>query len=72
MYLSDMFLNSNIDSEELAREQNVILEEIKRRDDEPDDLVHDMFAQTLWPGHVLGKSIIGTPESVSGLKSSKI
>ena len=61
--LADMFLNSNIDSEELAREQNVILEEIKRRDDEPDDLVHDVFAQTLWPGHVLGKSIIGTPET---------
>ncbi len=67
--LADMFLNSNIDPEELAREQNVILEEIKRRDDEPDDLVHDMFAQTMWPNHVLGKSIIGTPETVSALKS---
>lgn len=70
--LADMFLNSNIDSEELAREQNVILEEIKRRDDEPDDLVHDVFAQTLWPGHVLGKSIIGTPETVSGLKAADL
>jgi len=67
--LADMFLNSNVDSEELRREQNVILEEIKRRDDEPDDLVHDVFAETMWPGHVLGKSIIGTPETVSGLKS---
>ena len=70
--LADMFLNSNVDPEELAREQNVILEEIKRRDDEPDDLVHDMFAQTLWPGHVLGKSIVGTPETVSGLKSNDL
>ena len=70
--LADMFLNSNVDGEELAREQNVILEEIKRRDDEPDDLVHDVFAQILWPDHVLGKSIIGTPESVSGLKSKDL
>ena len=70
--LADMFLNSNVDPEELAREQNVILEEIKRRDDEPDDLVHDVFAQTLWPDHVLGKSIIGTPETVSGLKSNDL
>ncbi len=70
--LADMFLNSNIDAEELAREQNVILEEIKRRDDEPDDLVHDVFAQTLWPGHVLGKSIIGTPETVSSLQSGDL
>ncbi len=67
--LCDMFLNSVVDPEELAREQNVILEEIKRRDDEPDDLVHDVFAEAMWPGHVLGKSVIGTPDTVSGLKS---
>ena len=70
--LSDLFLNSIIDSEELGREQNVILEEIKRRNDEPDDLVHDVFTETLWPGHVLGKSVIGTPETVAGLKSSDL
>lgn len=70
--LSDIFLNSTIDSEELAREQNVILEEIKRRDDEPDDLVHDVFAETLWPTHVLGKSVIGTPETVSSFKSKDL
>ena len=66
--LSDMFLNSSLDPEEMGRELNVILEEIKRRDDEPDDLVHDLFTETLWPGHVLGKSVIGTPETVSALK----
>jgi predicted Zn-dependent peptidase len=66
--LSDMVLNSVMDPEELGRELNVILEEIKRRDDEPDDLVHDVFAETMWPEHVLGKSVIGTPETVSILK----
>lgn len=70
--LSDMFLNSSIEPEELAREENVILEEIKRRDDEPDDLVHDVFAETLWPGHVLGKAIIGTPETVSSFKQADL
>jgi predicted Zn-dependent peptidase len=70
--LSDMFLNSLIEPEELAREENVILEEIKRRDDEPDDLVHDVFAETLWPEHVLGKSIIGTPETVSSFKQADL
>ena len=70
--LSDLFLNSLVDQEELKREQNVILEEIKRRNDEPDDLVHDMFTETLWPGHVLGKSVIGTPETVSALKSKDL
>jgi predicted Zn-dependent peptidase len=70
--LSDMFLNSLIDQEELTREQNVILEEIKRRDDEPDDLVHDLFAETAWPNHVLGKSVIGSPGTVSSFKSQDL
>ena len=70
--LSDMFLNSLLDPEEMGRELNVILEEIKRRDDEPDDLVHDVFTETLWPGHVLGKSVIGTPKTVAALTPKKL
>jgi predicted Zn-dependent peptidase len=61
-----------IDPEELAREENVILEEIKHRDDEPDDLVHDLFAETLWPKHALGKAIIGTPETVAALRQADL
>ncbi|BDI32265.1 peptidase M16 [Capsulimonas corticalis] len=70
--LTDMFLNSSFDAEELGREKNVILEEIKQRDDEPDDLVHDLFAEVTWPGHVLGKSVIGTPETVSSFNSDDL
>ena len=66
--LSDMFLNSVIDLSELKRETNVILEEIKRHEDQPDDLVHDVFFETIWPKHVLGKSVIGTVETVSSFK----
>jgi predicted Zn-dependent peptidase len=50
----------------------VILEEIKRRDDEPDDLVHDIFTETMWPSHVLGKSVIGTAETVSALSPADL
>jgi predicted Zn-dependent peptidase len=63
--LSDMFLHSVVEPAELKREQNVILEEIKRHEDQPDDLVHDVFFQTVWPKHVLGKSVIGTTETVA-------
>lgn len=70
--LSDMFHHSAIEPAELAREENVILEEIKRRDDEPDDLVHDLFSETLWPAHVLGKSVIGTPETVSSFRQDDL
>ena len=43
--LTDMLRNSLLDSEELSREQNVVLEEIKRYQDQPDDLVHDLFGE---------------------------
>lgn len=65
--LSDMYVNSLFDEEETARERKVVLEEIKRRDDDPDDLVHDLFAQTIFPNHPLGLPVIGTSEVVGSL-----
>lgn len=65
--LADMFLNSIFDPAEIVLEKNVVLEEIKRHEDSPDDLVHDMFAQTVWNEHPLGRSVIGVRESVEGL-----
>jgi len=60
--VSDMVLNSMLDPVEIEREKNVVLEEIKRHLDTPEDEVHDMLAQTLWQGHRLGNSVIGSPE----------
>lgn len=65
--LSDMMLNSVLDPQEMKLEKKVVLEEIKRHEDTPDDLVHDMFTQTVWMGHPLGNSILGTREAVSAL-----
>ncbi|MCX6375205.1 MAG: pitrilysin family protein [Armatimonadetes bacterium] len=65
--LSDMLLNSKLDPQEIVLEKNVVLEEIKRHEDTPEDLVHDMLVETVWSGHPLGKSIIGTQESVGSL-----
>lgn len=64
--LTDMMLHSLIDPEELKREQGVVLEEIKRSEDEPSDHVHELHLAARWPSHQLGKPIIGTKESVSG------
>src|SRR5882757_7872974 len=50
---------------ELAREQGVILEEIKMDEDNPDYLVHEIFTQNLWKGDALGRPILGTVETVS-------
>ncbi len=59
--VSDMVLNSVLDPAEIDREKNVVLEEIKRHEDTPEDQVHDLLAQTLWKGHRLGNSVIGSP-----------
>lgn len=58
--ISDMVLNSVFDPAEISREKNVVLEEIKRHEDTPEDEVHDLLAQTLWKGHKLGNAVIGT------------
>jgi predicted Zn-dependent peptidase len=63
--LTDMMLHSLIEPEELKREQGVVLEEIKRGEDEPGDHVHDVHLEGRWPHHQLGRPIIGTKESVS-------
>jgi predicted Zn-dependent peptidase len=66
--LSDMMLHSTIDPEELAREEKVVLEEIKRSEDEPSDHVHELHVNRRWAGNPFGKPILGTPESVAGFK----
>jgi predicted Zn-dependent peptidase len=66
--LADMLLRPALEPEALERERQVILEEIKMYEDAPDDLVHDLFAAALWPGHPLGQSISGSHESVVKLR----
>jgi predicted Zn-dependent peptidase len=63
--LADMFQHSLFDPQELAKEQKVVLEEIKMYDDSPDELVHDLFLQTMWSGSNLGEPTIGTVDSVT-------
>jgi predicted Zn-dependent peptidase len=65
--LTDMFLHSCFEPAELAKEQKVILEEIKMYDDSPDDLIHDLFLQTMWSGSNLGEPTIGFAETVVAL-----
>ncbi|CCO09413.1 M16 family metallopeptidase [Desulforamulus hydrothermalis] len=65
--LTDMLFHSKISEQDVEREKNVILEEIKMYEDAPDELVHDMFAKTIWSGHSLGRPIIGSSETVSSL-----
>lgn len=63
--LSDMLLHSALDPDEMTREKSVVLEEIKMYEDSPEDKVHEVFEETLWRSHPLGRAIIGTEKTVS-------
>src|SRR5271170_1857714 len=63
--LADMVLDPKFAVEDIAREQGVVLEEIRMTQDNPEDLVHELFTQNFWHPHALGRPILGTPETVS-------
>lgn len=63
--LADMFFNSTFVEEELKKEKNVVLEEIKMYEDTPDDIVHDLLSKAIYENHALGYSILGTEETLS-------
>jgi len=62
--LSDIVLNPTFPEAEMKRERNVIFEEINMVEDSPQDLVQDIYAESLWQGHPLGRPISGTKASV--------
>ncbi len=64
--LSDMLLEPRFAPEDIDRERSVILEEIRMTQDNPEDLVHELFTQNFWNPHALARPILGTPETVSG------
>ena len=70
--LSDLVTNPVFAPEDIDREQKVVLEEIKMVEDTPDDLVHEIFAESYWNGHPLGRPILGTPQSVSALNQATL
>ena len=70
--LTDLVSNPIFASEEINREKKVVLEEIKMVEDTPDDLVHEIFAESFWNGHPLGRPILGTPDSVAALDQATL
>lgn len=70
--LSDMFFNSLYDPQEIEKEKNVVIEEIKMYQDTPDELIHDLFSQYAWTNDPLGKPILGIEDTIRGLSRDKI
>jgi predicted Zn-dependent peptidase len=70
--LTDLVLNPVFAPPDIERERGVILEEIKIDEDNPDVLVHELFTQSFWKGHPLGKPILGTTETVKRLGQEQL
>jgi len=63
--LSDIVRHPKFIPDEVEKERKVIYEEIKMVDDTPDELVYDIFSESFWKNHPLGRPIQGTMRSVS-------
>ena len=70
--LSDLVLHPTFAEEDIAREQGVILEEIKMDEDNPDYLVHELFTQRFWKGDALGRPILGTAKTVASFDQKTV
>jgi predicted Zn-dependent peptidase len=63
--LFDIVTDSKLTADDIERERMVILEELKMYQDLPQDYVHSLFEEVMWPGHPLGRDIGGTLDSVA-------
>jgi predicted Zn-dependent peptidase len=70
--LADVFHHSVFDPLEIKKEKKVVLEEIKMVEDDPEELLNDFYLEQVWKKNPLGRSILGTLETVSSLKREDI
>ncbi len=70
--LSDIFLNSVFDLEEIDKERHVILQEISMVEDSPEEHIHDLFNNLFWINHPLGKPILGTGKTVTAINRDEM
>src|SRR3954466_12828809 len=59
-------------ADEVESERQVILEEILMHEDEPSELVHDLFIEALFPDHPVGREVLGTADTISALNRDAI
>jgi predicted Zn-dependent peptidase len=70
--LSDIVWRPALSAADVESERQVILEEIRMRDDTPDDVVHELFGSTLFPDHPLGREVLGTRASIEAMSRDAI
>ena len=70
--ISDLITSSVVSVLDVDAERKVVLEEIAMRDDDPSDLVHDLYAETYYGDTLLGRPILGTIDSIKGMSRNTV
>jgi len=70
--LLDMLRRPLLKAQDVESERNVILEEIAMHEDTPEDLVHDLFTETIFGSHPLGREVMGTVETVRAIRAQDL
>ena len=70
--LSDMLRNPTFPEKELEKEKEVVIEELKNAEDDPDDIIHDYLEKSLFGEHPLGNAVIGKQEDLRSFKRADL
>lgn len=70
--VSDLITSSVVTAQDVDAERKVVLEEIAMRDDDPSDLVHDLFSDTYYGDTAIGRPILGTVTSISEMSRATV
>jgi len=68
----DLILSPDFPEKELAKEKDVVLEEMKMYEDAPEDLIFDRFESVIYDHHALGRPVIGFPETVQSFSREQL
>lgn len=70
--LTDILQNSLYDMQEMEKEKQVILDEIRDHEDMPDDVIHEQFVGKVFGDHPISRPILGSPQNVSSFTRESI
>jgi len=70
--ISDLITSSVVAASDVDAERNVVLEEIAMRDDDPSDLIHDLYLEAYYGNSELGRPILGTIDSIKSMSRNSV
>ncbi len=70
--ISDLFLHSSLTRKDMEKEKQVVLEELKMVEDDPEDYIHDMHSRLVWDGNPLARPIVGSVETIQGINRNSM